>query len=101
MKVSLMNKVALVTGASRGIGAAVARLLAERGADVVINFRSKGSRAEDVANQVQSLGRRPLLVQADLVDRSSVAQMMAEVRDTFGRLDILVLNASGGLEKDK
>src|SRR6185436_18510841 len=97
----LMNKMALVTGASRGIGATVARLLAERGADVAINFRSKGSRAEDVANEVQAHGRRALLVQADLVDRGSVERMMADVRDAFGRLDVLVLNASGGLEKEK
>lgn len=96
-----MNKVSLVTGASRGIGAAVATLLAQRGADVALNYRSKGSRAEDVANQVQALGRRALLVQADIVDRDSVARMMGEVRDAFGKLDILVLNASGGLEKDK
>jgi len=91
----------LVTGASRGIGAAVALMLAEQGADVAINFRSKGSRAEDIASQVRGLGRRALLAQADLTDANSVEVMARAVAHTFGRLDILVLNASGGLEKGK
>jgi 3-oxoacyl-[acyl-carrier protein] reductase len=92
---------ALVTGASRGIGAAVAMMLAEQGADVAINFRSKGSRAEDIASQVRGLGQRALLAQADLTDATSVEAMARAVAHTFGRLDILVLNASGGLEKGK
>ena len=96
-----LGKTALVTGASRGIGAAVALMLAEQGADVAINFRSKGSRAEDIASQVRGLGRRALLAQADLTDANSVEAMARAVARTFGRLDILVLNASGGLEKGK
>jgi 3-oxoacyl-[acyl-carrier protein] reductase len=95
------GKTSLVTGASRGIGAEVARLLAQSGADVAINFRSKGPRAEEVARQVQSYGQRALLVQADLTDQNDSSRMMREIRDVFGKLDILVLNASGGLEKDK
>jgi 3-oxoacyl-[acyl-carrier protein] reductase len=95
------EKTALVTGASRGIGAAVALMLAEQGADVAINFRSKGLRAEEIAAQVQALGRRALLAQADLTDASDVLGMAQAVADAFGRLDILVLNASGGLEKNK
>jgi NAD(P)-dependent dehydrogenase (short-subunit alcohol dehydrogenase family) len=91
----------LVTGASRGIGAAVALMLAEQGADVAINFRSKGSRAEDIASQVRGLGQRALLAQADLTDATGVEAMARAVAHTFGRLDILVLNASGGLEKSK
>jgi NAD(P)-dependent dehydrogenase (short-subunit alcohol dehydrogenase family) len=76
-------------------------MLAEQGADVAINFRSKGSRAEDIANQVRGLGQRALLTQADLTDATSVEAMARAVAHTFGRLDILVLNASGGLEKGK
>jgi 3-oxoacyl-[acyl-carrier protein] reductase len=91
----------LVTGASRGIGAAVALLLAEQGADVAVNFRSKGSRAQQVAAQVQAIGRRALLAQADLTDESEVNAMARAIGDGFGHLSILVLNASGGLEKDK
>jgi 3-oxoacyl-[acyl-carrier protein] reductase len=91
----------LVTGASRGIGAAVAMMLAEQGADVALNFRSKGARAEQIARQVQALGRRAMTAQADLTDAASVEAMARAVAHTFGRLDILVLNASGGLEKGK
>jgi 3-oxoacyl-[acyl-carrier protein] reductase len=97
----LIGKTALVTGASRGIGAETTRLLADRGADVAINFRSKGSRAQDVAAQVQARGRRALLVQADLTDQDGIERMMQEISEGFGRLDILILNASGGLEKEK
>jgi 3-oxoacyl-[acyl-carrier protein] reductase len=95
------GKTALVTGASRGIGAAVALMLAEQGADLAINFRSKGSRAEEIAAQIQTFGRRALLVQADLTESGEVRQIALSVQKTFGHLDILVLNASGGLEKDK
>nr|AIA15591.1 short chain dehydrogenase [uncultured bacterium] len=95
------HPVALVTGASRGIGAETARLLAERGADVVINYRSKGPRAEAVAATVQAIGRRALLAQADVTQQADIDAMVAAVQATFGRLDLLVLNASGGLEKDK
>jgi 3-oxoacyl-[acyl-carrier protein] reductase len=91
----------LVTGASRGIGAAVALMLAEQGADVAINFRSKGSRAGEIARQVEALGRRAMTAQADLTDAIGVEAMAGAIGHTFGRLDILVLNASGGLEKGK
>ncbi len=96
-----LGKTALVTGASRGIGAAVAIMLAEQGADLIINYRSKGTRAEQIAARVQSLGRRALPAQADLTQGASVDAMMAAVRGAFGRIDILVLNASGGLEKGR
>lgn len=96
----LTGKIALVTGASRGIGASVARGLAEGGADVVINYRSKGPRAEEVAGQVRAMGRRAWLVPADITDEAQVRDMMRVVEEA-GRLDVLILNASGGLEKDK
>jgi 3-oxoacyl-[acyl-carrier protein] reductase len=95
------GKTALVTGASRGIGAAVALLMAEQGADLVINFRSKGPRAQEVADQIQALGQRALLAQADLTQPGEVLTMAQAVQRDFSRLDILILNASGGLEKDK
>ena len=97
----LTSKVALVTGASRGVGAAVAELLAARGADVVINYRSKAARALQVAAEVRRLGRRALLSQADITLEADLQRMMVEVEDTFSKLDLLVLNASGGLEKGK
>jgi NAD(P)-dependent dehydrogenase (short-subunit alcohol dehydrogenase family) len=100
-KTPFRGRSALVTGSSRGIGAAVALLLAERGADVVVNYRSKGSRAEEVAAQIRALGRQSLLARADLTDAADVDTMMNAVRATFGQLHLLILNASGGLEKDK
>jgi NAD(P)-dependent dehydrogenase (short-subunit alcohol dehydrogenase family) len=95
---SLDGKVALVTGSSRGIGADTVRYFAEAGADVVINFRNKAPRAEKLANELRALGRRVLVVGADLTDPESVSGMFDQVRAEFGRLDVLVLNASGGME---
>ncbi|MEJ6554351.1 SDR family oxidoreductase [Microbacterium esteraromaticum] len=96
--VSLDGKVALVTGSSRGIGADTVRYFAEAGADVVINFRNKAPRAEKLATELRALGRRALVVGADLTDPASVSSMFDRVREEFGRLDVLVLNASGGME---
>ena len=95
---SLAGKRALVTGSSRGIGADTVRYLAEAGADVVINFRNKAPRAEKLAAQVRELGVRALVIGADLTDADSVGTMYAEIEREFGGLDILVLNASGGME---
>ena len=97
----LQGKVALVTGASRGVGASVIEKLAGLGADVVINFRSKRPRAEAVAEKVNALGRQALLCQADLTEEAEVGEMMRSVQEQFGKLDLLILNASGGLEKDR
>ena len=96
---SKSSKLALVTGASRGVGAEVSRQLAHRGADVIINYRSKEPRARAVADQVRALGRDAYLARADLTDSTEVAAMM-ELVALQGPLDILVLNASGGLEKN-
>lgn len=96
---NLTGKVALVTGASRGIGASVAQLLADRGADIVINYRSKASRAEEIAANITATGRRALLAPADIT--GDISSMFQSVAAQFGKLDLLVLNASGGLEKDK
>ncbi|WP_312678680.1 SDR family oxidoreductase [Microbacterium sp.] len=95
---TLTGRTALVTGSSRGIGADTARYLAEGGANVVINFRNKAPRAEKLAAQLRELGVEVLVVGADLTDEASVAAMMAAVKETFGALDLLVLNASGGME---
>ena len=95
---SLSGRTALVTGSSRGIGADTVRHLAAAGADVVINFRNKAPRAEKLAAQLRETGVRALVVGADLTDPASVADMFAEVRREYGKLDILVLNASGGME---
>lgn len=93
------GKIALVTGASRGVGAATARFLAERGCDVVVNYRNKARRAETVVADVEAVGRRGWIAQADLTDADQTAAMFEQVARDPGRLDLLVLNASGGLEK--
>jgi 3-oxoacyl-[acyl-carrier protein] reductase len=98
---SINGKVALVTGASRGIGAATAIKLAERGFSVAVNYRGKTARAEDVAAQIRTLGQTAVLAQADLTVSAEVEAMIQLVRENFARLDILILNASGGLEKDR
>jgi NAD(P)-dependent dehydrogenase (short-subunit alcohol dehydrogenase family) len=95
------NQVALVTGASRGVGAATALLLAERGYDIVVNYHSKRSRAEETASAVRAFGRRALVAQADLTSGADVASMVASVPSEFQHINVLILNASGGLEKGK
>ena len=95
---SLSGKTALVTGSSRGIGADTVRYFAQAGANVVINFRNKAPRAEKLAAELRSLGVEALVVGADLTDPESVQAMFSEVERTFGSLDVLVLNASGGME---
>ncbi|WP_314502434.1 SDR family oxidoreductase [uncultured Microbacterium sp.] len=95
---SLSGRTALVTGSSRGIGADTVRYLAQAGANVVINFRNKAPRAEKLAAELRGLGVEVLVVGADLTDVESVRAMFSEVERTFGSLDVLVLNASGGME---
>ena len=94
------RRTALVTGASRGVGAESARLLAERGFAVAVNYRSKIRRAEQVAESIQGAGGEALLVEADVTNTNAVESMFDQVRESFGGLDLLILNASGGLEKD-
>jgi NAD(P)-dependent dehydrogenase (short-subunit alcohol dehydrogenase family) len=94
------ERTALVTGASRGVGAETARLLAEQGFDVAVNYRSKIRRAEQVAETIRAAGQEALLVEADMTDAAAVDTMYAQIEENFGGLDVLVLNASGGLEKD-
>ena len=93
------SPIALVTGASRGVGAEVARQLARGGADVIINYRSKAPRAEKVADDVAACGQRAFLAGADISHAADIAAMMQVVR-AAGALKYLILNASGGLEKD-
>ena len=95
---SLRGLRVLITGSSRGIGADTAGYLAAAGAKVVINFRNKEARALKVVAGIEAAGGEALAIGADLTDPASVAAMFAEVRDAWGGLDILVLNASGGME---
>jgi len=76
----LLDKKALVTGASRGIGASVARQLAQAGAAVAINYRSKEDRAREVGDEILALQRRVLLLQGDITDPSDVASTFDRIR---------------------
>ena len=95
---SLSGKRALVTGSSRGIGADTVGYLAEAGASVVINYRNKEARAAKLANSIREAGGTALVVGADLTDTDSVAAMFDTVQAELDGLDILVMNASGGME---
>jgi NAD(P)-dependent dehydrogenase (short-subunit alcohol dehydrogenase family) len=89
----LEGQVALVTGAAKRIGRSIALRLAADGADVVINYAASKREAEDVAREIQALGRRAIAVQADVSRRLEVEKLFAAVEREFGRLDILVNNA--------
>jgi 3-oxoacyl-[acyl-carrier protein] reductase len=90
---SLSGKTALVTGASRGIGAAIARKLAEEGADVAITYAKERDAALKVVSDIEALGRRGLAIRADSAEADQVRQAVAETVKEFGHLDILVNNA--------
>ncbi len=89
----LKNKVALVTGASRGIGRATVLALAKEGCNVVVNYNSSEEKAKEVAEEIKKIGKEALLVKADVSDETQVKSMIKETIDNFGRIDILVNNA--------
>jgi NAD(P)-dependent dehydrogenase (short-subunit alcohol dehydrogenase family) len=94
--------VALVTGGSRGIGAATAKALGRAGCQVVITYRDKQARANEVVEQVQQLGGHALAIRCDITQTADVEALFAQVQAWgSGRLDLLVLNASGGLERER
>ena len=95
---ALTGKRAVVTGSSRGIGADTAKHLAAAGAAVVLNYRNKAARAEKLVTELEADGGTAFAIGADLTDPESVAEFAAEVGERLGGLDILVLNASGGME---
>jgi 3-oxoacyl-[acyl-carrier protein] reductase len=89
----LNGKVALVTGGSRGIGAATARALAEGGADVAVSYTASADKAEAIVSELKGKGVRAAAFKADQADRSQVEGLVKAVVEQFGRLDILVNNA--------
>ncbi len=93
MGVELEGKVAIVTGGTRGIGRAIVLDLAANGADVALNYRQSADLAAELAETIQGMGRRALVVQADVSNFDDAQAMVQKVLDEFGRLDILVNNA--------
>lgn len=94
----LKDKIAIVTGASRGIGRQTALTLASYGATVIVNYNGSKEKAESVVEEIQFMGGRSRAYQANVADTEEVKQMMNEVKKEFGRIDILVNNA--GITKD-
>lgn len=92
------NRVALITGGARGIGAAIVRALSRAGADVVINYRKaegpSRKRGEGLFSEIEESGGRAFLIQADIARKESVRSLLAETEERCGRLDFLILNAA-------
>ena len=95
---NLTDKVALVTGASGGIGRSVSIALAKAGADVVINYSGNLAKAEEVQKEVEALGRKAMVIKADISSSDEVSAMMKAAVKSFGKIDILVNNA--GITRD-
>jgi glucose 1-dehydrogenase len=93
-EINLAGKVAVVTGASLGIGRATAMALGRAGAAVVVNYRTSENQAREVVDTITQSGGRAIMVQADVVDHAAVEQMIARSVEVFGRLDIAVSNAA-------
>lgn len=94
----LTGKVALVTGAGRGIGREIALTLAEYGADVIVNYNGSKEKAEEVVAKIREMGRKAAAVQCSVADYEACGRMITDMLDVFGHIDILVNNA--GITKD-
>lgn len=94
----LQGQTAVVTGASRGIGRAIALELANNGANIIVNYSGSEAKAEEVVGEIQDLGVKAVKIQANVADEESVKQLMKQAIKEFGSIDILVNNA--GITKD-
>ena len=99
MDINLRDKVALVTGGSRGIGRAISIRLARAGANVAINFLRHKTAAEQTAQEIEATGSKALIIRANVAERNEIEHMMSKIQKHFGKLDILVSNAASGVIK--
>ncbi|GAE26390.1 enoyl-[acyl-carrier-protein] reductase [Halalkalibacter wakoensis JCM 9140] len=91
------QKVALVTGSSRGIGRLIALKLAERGYNIVINYARSKTAALEVAKEIEAIGQKALVVKANVGKKDKIEELFQKIDEEFGRLDILVNNAASGV----
>lgn len=94
----LQNKTIIITGSSRGVGADTAQILADRDANIVVNYRSKAPRAEKIVKAIEEKGGRAIAVGADITKEDEALNLVETTVREFGGIDYLVLNASGGME---
>lgn len=91
------NKVAMVTGSSRGLGKALAIELAKQGYDIVVNYARSRSAAEETVKEIEALGRKAIMIRANVGDVKKLRTMFEQVKEEFGRLDVFVSNAASGV----
>jgi enoyl-[acyl-carrier protein] reductase III len=95
----MAQKVALITGSSRGIGKATALQLAQEGYDIVINYARSKKSALETAEEIEALGRKVLVVKANVGDVQKIKEMFLQIDEEFGRLDVFVNNAASGVQR--
>ncbi|RLQ92372.1 enoyl-[acyl-carrier-protein] reductase FabL [Falsibacillus albus] len=93
----MTNKVALVTGSSRGVGKAIALELAKQGYDIVVNYARSKKAAMETAEEIEKLGQKALIIRANVGDVEKIRTMFATIKDEFGRLDVFISNAASGV----
>ncbi|MDP2973842.1 MAG: beta-ketoacyl-ACP reductase [Candidatus Diapherotrites archaeon] len=99
MEKKLQGKVAIVTGASRGIGKAIALLLAEQGAKLAVNYFEKKEQADETVKQIEKIGGQAIAIKADISSQKECEEMVKKVKEKFGKIDILVNNAAITIDK--
>ena len=93
------GKIALITGSGRGIGSAIAKLMAESGADVVINYIHNQDSAQETAHEINKLGRKTLIIRANIGKPEGIEKLFTETEAAFGRLDFFIANAASGFNR--
>jgi NAD(P)-dependent dehydrogenase (short-subunit alcohol dehydrogenase family) len=96
----LAGRVALVTGAGKRLGQAIALRLAEKGADIIVHYRNSRAEAQTTVSQIEALGRRAVAIEAELTNMAAIRQLFVEIEKQFGRLDTLINSAANFIQTD-